>query len=196
MAVKQSERRAATRQRLHEATAECLVEYGYAGTTVTEICQRAELSTGALFNLYPTKEDLIVAAIVALVREWLDELDERLDNVTGDRPVAAMVALISDAMTLPSAQALMEVHAAARTRPPLRDALAGAAAEFEDRIVRHTGAVFPAVAGTARAREVAGVLVASMLGLALLELALGLPGVLAVTRAGVTEAIERLVGPS
>ena len=65
------ERSAETRARLLEATTECLVELGYSNTTTTAIAERAGVSRGAQLHHYPTKAELVTAAV--------EHLCERLD---------------------------------------------------------------------------------------------------------------------
>jgi len=65
----QAERSAAMRQRLLEATIDCLVAYGYAGTTTERIAQRAGVTRGAQIHHFKAKEDLVVAAIEHLVQQ-------------------------------------------------------------------------------------------------------------------------------
>lgn len=62
----QSQRSATTRQVVLEATIDCLIEAGYGGTTTTAIQARAGVSRGALTHQYPSKNDLLAAAIVHL----------------------------------------------------------------------------------------------------------------------------------
>jgi AcrR family transcriptional regulator len=62
----QGERSQTTRTRLLEATVSALEDVGYDGTTVTEVCDRAGVSRGAQLHHYPTKEELVLAAV-----EWL-----------------------------------------------------------------------------------------------------------------------------
>lgn len=62
----QEQRSAGTRQAVLEATVACLVEYGYRGTTTTAIQERAGVSRGALTHQYPSKNELLAAAIVHL----------------------------------------------------------------------------------------------------------------------------------
>src|SRR5215831_14792987 len=59
----QAERTAATRAALLEATVECLVSQGFGGTTTTEVAHRAGVSPGALLHHFPTKADLLCAAV-------------------------------------------------------------------------------------------------------------------------------------
>ena len=61
--VPQEERTRAMRARLLEATVECLVEHGFAGTTTTLVSQRAGVSRGAQLHHFPSKNDLVVAAV-------------------------------------------------------------------------------------------------------------------------------------
>ncbi len=62
----QEERSATTRHAVLEATVACLIEYGYGGTTTTAIQQRAGVSRGALTHQFPSKNELLAAAIVHL----------------------------------------------------------------------------------------------------------------------------------
>ena len=58
----QEERRAGTRAALVEAALGCLVDLGVAGTTTAAVCARAGVSSGALFNHFPSKAALLGAA--------------------------------------------------------------------------------------------------------------------------------------
>src|SRR5205823_12845827 len=69
----QAERRAETRGRLLDATLECLAELGYAGTTATEVVRRAGLSRGAQVHHFPTKAELVVAAVEHLFQRRHEE---------------------------------------------------------------------------------------------------------------------------
>ena len=51
------------RQRLLDATVECLVEHGWSGTSTTLVSQRAGVSRGAQLHHFPTKADLVLAAV-------------------------------------------------------------------------------------------------------------------------------------
>src|SRR6266487_4699878 len=59
----QAERSEHTRELLLDATIECLVEVGYARTTVHEICLRAGLSRGAQQHHFTTKAELMASAL-------------------------------------------------------------------------------------------------------------------------------------
>jgi AcrR family transcriptional regulator len=61
--VPQEERTRAMRQRLLDATVECLVESGWSGTSTTLVSQRAGVSRGAQLHHFPTKDALVLAAV-------------------------------------------------------------------------------------------------------------------------------------
>jgi AcrR family transcriptional regulator len=70
------ERSRATRQRLLESAIDCLAARGWTATTVTVIAEHAGVSRGAAQHHFPTREDLIIAALefisesrMALIRE-------------------------------------------------------------------------------------------------------------------------------
>jgi AcrR family transcriptional regulator len=65
----QAERREATQSALLDATIDCLVESGWAGTTTRVVAERARVSQGAQQHYYPTKRDLVQAAIERLIEQ-------------------------------------------------------------------------------------------------------------------------------
>jgi AcrR family transcriptional regulator len=88
----QEERSAETRARLLDATIACLVEVGYARTTTTEVADRAGVSRGAQLHHFPTKEELVLAAVEHLFARRVDEFRRAFAKVppTTDRAVAAI----------------------------------------------------------------------------------------------------------
>jgi AcrR family transcriptional regulator len=62
------------RARLLEATVECLVERGFAGTSTTLVSERAGVSRGAQLHHFPTKNALVVAAVEHLTDKRGEEL--------------------------------------------------------------------------------------------------------------------------
>lgn len=110
------------RQRLLDATIECLVEYGYAGTTVTKIAERAGVTRGAQVHHYRTKADLVAAAITHLAEKLAEQALTDLGRLGHSQD------LIGDALDLiwevhqgPVFAASVEFWVAARTDPSLRD---------------------------------------------------------------------------
>ncbi len=59
----------ATRRRLLEAAVACLAEYGWTGSTVAVVAERAGVSRGAAQHHFPTREDLFTAAVEYVAEE-------------------------------------------------------------------------------------------------------------------------------
>ncbi|MFD3701862.1 TetR/AcrR family transcriptional regulator [Nocardia sp. NPDC058658] len=57
----QVERREETRRILLDAAFDALVEFGFRGTTTSEVAHRAGVSLGALLHHFPTKAELLTA---------------------------------------------------------------------------------------------------------------------------------------
>lgn len=122
MRVPQQERSRATQQRLLEATVDCLVEHGWAGTTTTLVAEKAGVSRGAQLHHYPTKAALVLAAVEHLAARRAEEIRAEAAGLPVRRLDRA-VALLATAFTGPLYVAALEVWVAARTDPPLRAAL-------------------------------------------------------------------------
>lgn len=73
----QQERTAAAQENLIAATQECLATVGLARTTVSEICKRAGVSSGAMMHHFPNKNALIVAAFIDRQAQLIDATVER-----------------------------------------------------------------------------------------------------------------------
>jgi AcrR family transcriptional regulator len=112
------------RARLLEATVECLVDHGWAGTSTTLVSQRAGVSRGAQLHHFPTKNDLVLAAVehVTLARE--DDLVTLGRAAAGGRTRAVLAAL-AELYTGPLFTAAHELWVAARTDLALREAVIG-----------------------------------------------------------------------
>src|SRR5688500_5310909 len=67
------------RQRLLDATIECLVERGWSGTSTTLVSERAGVSRGAQLHHFPTKNDLVLAAVEHLWQTRDEEYRAALD---------------------------------------------------------------------------------------------------------------------
>src|SRR5262249_24591200 len=60
---RQADRTAAMRAALADAAADVLIERGWAATTVTEVCRRAGVTTGAFHHHYPNLPNLLADAL-------------------------------------------------------------------------------------------------------------------------------------
>jgi AcrR family transcriptional regulator len=122
--VPQGERSRAMRQRLLEATVECLVEHGWSGTSTTLVSQRAGVSRGAQLHHFPTKNDLVVAAVEHLSELRGQELREAATQLpNGKRRTRAVLEMFADHFTSPVFTAALELWVAARTDAALHAAV-------------------------------------------------------------------------
>ncbi|WP_424185690.1 TetR/AcrR family transcriptional regulator [Actinokineospora sp. G85] len=125
----QAQRREQTREALLEATIACLVELGYARTTVQEIAARAGVSRGAQQHHFTTKAELMTAALEhlfdRLIREVTSAADSGSDAAlpTGRERVARGIDLLWRAYSGTLSTAAVELWVAARTDPELRASL-------------------------------------------------------------------------
>lgn len=133
----QGERTRAMRLRLMEATVECLVELGWAGTTTTDVSKRAGVSRGAQLHHFPSKQDLVVAAVGHLTerrREDMKLAAAELPESSGR--TRAVLEILSQQFVSPVFFAALELWVAARTDADLRRAVA----PLERRVGRETHA--------------------------------------------------------
>ncbi len=133
--VPQEERTRAMRARLLEATVELLVEKGFSGTSTTLVSQRAGVSRGAQLHHFPTKNDLVVAAVEHISETRGAELATALaDAPTGEGRTRAVLELLAEHFTAPIFAAALELWVAARTDPHL----SAAVAPLEQKVGRQT----------------------------------------------------------
>lgn len=133
--VPQEERTRAMRARLLEATVELLVERGFSGTTTTLVSERAGVSRGAQLHHFPTKNDLVVAAVEHLTEMRGAELAAAVRRLPGgSRRTRAVLRMLGDHFSSPVFTAALELWVAARTDA----ALLGAVGPLEQRVGRET----------------------------------------------------------
>jgi AcrR family transcriptional regulator len=123
--VPQEERTRAMRARLLEATVELLVEKGFSSTTTTLVSERAGVSRGAQLHHFPTKNDLVVAAVAHLTELRGEELAQRAEQLpTGAGRTRAVIQMLGDHFAGPVFTAALELWVAARTDEALMEAVA------------------------------------------------------------------------
>jgi AcrR family transcriptional regulator len=133
--VPQEQRSRAMRARLMDATIECLVERGFGGTSTTLISERAGVSRGAQLHHFPTKNDLVVAAVEHLTEVRGAELAARAAEIPrGPHRTRAVLRMLGDHFASPVFIAALELWVAARTDP----ALLAAVSPLEQRVGRET----------------------------------------------------------
>lgn len=132
----QGERSRAMRLRLMEATVDSLVEVGWARTTTTVVSQRAGVSRGAQLHHFPTKQDLVLAAVEHLTELRREEMLRSAEQLPDTGRVRAVLDLLAGQFVSPVFFAALELWVAARTDADLLQAVG----PLERRIGRETHA--------------------------------------------------------
>ncbi|TAG00334.1 MAG: TetR/AcrR family transcriptional regulator [Betaproteobacteria bacterium] len=115
-----AEMTAETTRNILRATRTCLAELGYAGTTLSVICERVNISRAALLYHFGSKDALMVAAITAIFEDLQSYYHDDVDTSVsiGDR----ILAILNKSYVWTQSSdhtALMELSLAARRSPTL-----------------------------------------------------------------------------
>ncbi len=78
--VTREEKRELQTARILDAARKCFVRSGFRGASMHEICTEADMSPGALYRYFPSKESIIEAIAEADRREDIELLSLTLDN--------------------------------------------------------------------------------------------------------------------
>jgi AcrR family transcriptional regulator len=118
----QAQRSAETRVRLLDATLECLVTYGYAGTTTPRVAKVAGLTRGAQVHHFGSKNDLMLAAVQHLAAtrtaSVIPKFSGRMEKT--EDPLDAILEIAWDIHTEVLFIPVAELWIAGRTDPALR----------------------------------------------------------------------------
>ena len=109
------------RARLLEATIDLLAERGFAATTSTVVSERAGVSRGAQLHHFPTKNDLVVAAVEHVMAARIEALAVDAESLptAGLERTRAVLQIFADYFTSPRFMAALELWVGARTDPEL-----------------------------------------------------------------------------
>ncbi|HEY3802307.1 MAG TPA: TetR/AcrR family transcriptional regulator [Kofleriaceae bacterium] len=139
----QQQRRDETRGALLDAAVESLIEVGFARTTTLEVQRRAGTSRGALLHHFPSKTELLVAAVDHLAEMRARELKVLAAGLPdGKSRTDAVLELLWQCFSGTFFQVAMELRAAARTDPELRPVLVAAERVLRDRIILQARSLF------------------------------------------------------
>lgn len=145
---RQADRRAATTERLLDATIECLAEDGYVATTTRRVAERAGVSQGAQQHYFPTKAALVDAAMVRLVEQLLADAASRgLDVGTEQERAGRLLDMIWEIHNLPVTPAVLELFNLARTEPAMAARVAEIVCGGMGEIQGLAAALLPSYAG-------------------------------------------------
>ena len=78
--VSRAKRREAQTARIMDAAKKCFVRSGFQGASMNEICREADMSPGALYRYFPSKEAIIEAIAEADRAEDAEIFERMLDN--------------------------------------------------------------------------------------------------------------------
>jgi AcrR family transcriptional regulator len=118
----QAERSASTQTLLLDATIECLVERGFDGCSTPVICRMAGVSRGAQLHHFPTKMDLLVAAVEHLCNRRHAEFRQLVEaERSSTERINAAFDDLWEIYCGPTLSAWIELVVAARTDPDLRE---------------------------------------------------------------------------
>src|SRR3984885_8932094 len=158
----QQQRRDETRRALLDAAVESLIEVGFTRTTTLEVQRRAGVSRGALLHHFPSKAELLVAAVDHLAEMRAREMKAFAQQLPAERPdrdararddepagppgtdarTDVVLGLLWQCFSGTFFQVAMELRTAARTDPELRRVLIVAERGLRDRIVAQSRSLF------------------------------------------------------
>ncbi|WP_395407161.1 TetR/AcrR family transcriptional regulator [Pseudoduganella sp. UC29_106] len=118
----QEQKSTRTRETILEAALDCLAEHGYASTTHNLICQRAQISRGALLHHYPSTQELMVAVIDYAFYKHMETFSRLVSGLTDESRTDRNSAIAIDWQMCQSRemQVYLEMRAASRTNGELR----------------------------------------------------------------------------
>ena len=117
----QQDRSRATRQRLLEAAVRCLAEHGWTGTTVSVVAESAGVSRGAAQHHFPTREDLVAAAVTHMTEVRMEEIRRHVAELPqGTERTEAVVEVLVRIYTGTVFRAALQLWVAASADEALR----------------------------------------------------------------------------
>ncbi|MFD3593065.1 TetR/AcrR family transcriptional regulator [Nocardia sp. NPDC058640] len=141
----QDERRRETRKVLLDAAFDALVEFGFRGTTTSEVAHRAGVSIGALLHHFPTKSQLLTAAVSHAFDRRIEEYQESMMGLDPSADtVDAAVDMLWSMYSRPTFLAWNELWTAARTDPDLATAVVAMDRDFLSASEYAYATLFPA----------------------------------------------------
>jgi AcrR family transcriptional regulator len=135
-----------TRQAILGAAIDCFYELGYANTTTDNIARKAGVSRGAMLHHFPTRFELIKAAVKYLSERWLaryTDVESRVNQGAEHTRVAEGIDAYWALLNTPDWVVFHELKVAARTDDELETALLPALADFQKALEESTRQLFP-----------------------------------------------------
>jgi AcrR family transcriptional regulator len=128
----QAQKSASTRLQIVESALRCVVDLGYSCTTTTVIAEKAGLSRGAMLHHFPSKIDIVRAAVEHLHAKRLKAFRRAIDKLPRDETrVRRALEAYFEHVKHPMYVAFLELWIASRTDPELQSILKPAQEAFE-----------------------------------------------------------------
>jgi AcrR family transcriptional regulator len=144
----QAERRAATQLRLLDAAIDTIADVGYVNASTTEIARRAGVSRGAQLHHFPTKVDLVGAALAHSMERRLAEYAVLVEQVPPGRArVNGAIDLLWQSFQTTDCSAWIEIAVAASHDPELRPHVAAASELHRKSVEELFARLFPPAPG-------------------------------------------------
>ena len=143
----QAQKSAMMRDNILDAALECFVNIGYANTTTARIAERAGVSRGAMLHHFPSKSELMQAAVEYLHQKLVELYASHIEGIPMDLPVDERNRkglegywnyLSSDLYV-----AYHELCVAGRTDPELQGILEDSITRFDQAIIDSNYRLFP-----------------------------------------------------
>lgn len=138
-----------TRTTILDAALDCFYELGYAQTTTEKIAKRAGVSRGAMLHHFPSRADLIRAAVKHLHQKRLtlfEEQERKINEGAEHTRIEEGIDAYWQQLHSPLFTVFHELHVAARTDHDLDDILKPALSEFDQSWRSVAESVFPDLA--------------------------------------------------
>ena len=166
----QAERRAHTHAALLDATADCLVERGYANTSTNDIIRSAGVSRGALLHHFSSKAELMGATVEHVSDRCELEFREAFAAMpVEERTLEQAVVQLWEIFRGPTFDAVLELFVAARTDAELRAVLQRVLERFERSVTADFAVLFPATASAPESRAIVRFCFAALQGAAIAD---------------------------
>jgi AcrR family transcriptional regulator len=140
-----AEQRAITRRALLDATAQCLVEEGYAGLTTRNVAERAGVAQSTFMHYFPTRDAFLIEAVEHVALRLLDDALDHIDLQALRTPRHREQVLDEAWREFTSLEALAaaQLWAAAWTEPELAATLKALEDRLDSIIAAAASTLFP-----------------------------------------------------
>lgn len=166
---RKAQERQARRRRIQEAARTVFTERGYAGASIELIARAAQLSVGAIYLYFRSKEDLYVSLIEDTLTVFDVEMAQLRERTENSRLRETWNVLVRWAEKDPEGPRILRLLAQPAIRPQLSDEVVTAVATGIGRVQEHLGAcvadgIHAGIYRQVNAREIADLAWSLLLG--------------------------------